>query len=167
MGCSIDRDFGSRYGAGVILPKMLLSAAAPNLGKSGGFDDLLRETYEEPHLAEGAPESESQLQQLENVLRFPPADFARLALGMESADQLSIYVAKQLMAQSAPSLLWITLHDIDIAHSGAYSLYIDGIQRTDRLCVEIWNHIQSNPELYLDQHESACVSRERVVHRLV
>jgi len=167
MGCSIDRDFGSRYGAGVILPKMLLSAAAPNLGKSGGFDDLLRETYEEPHLAEGAPETESQLQQLENVLRFPPADFARHALGMESADQLSIYVAKQLMAQSAPSLLWITLHDIDIAHSGAYSLYIDGIQRTDRLCVEIWNHIQSNPELYLDQHESACVSRERVVHRLV
>jgi hypothetical protein len=50
------------------------------------------------------------------------------------------------MMQVAPSLLWITLHDIDMAHSGAFSLYIDGIQRTDRLCVDVWNHLQSNPE---------------------
>ena len=146
MGCSVDRGYGSRYGAGVILPKLLLNAAAPDNSNNGGFDNLLRETYEEPHLAAGAPETEAQLEQLENVLRFSPADFARRALSMESADQLSVYVAKQLMSQAAPSLLWITLHDIDIAHSGAYSLYIDGIQRTDRLCTEIWNHIQSNPE---------------------
>jgi arylsulfatase A-like enzyme len=38
------------------------------------------------------------------------------------------------------------LHDIDVAHSGAYSLYIEGIQRTDRLCAEIWRTIQSEPE---------------------
>jgi hypothetical protein len=43
-------------------------------------------------------------------------------------------------------LLWITLHDIDVAHSGAYSLYIEGIRRSDRLCAEIWNVIQGNPE---------------------
>ena len=44
----------------------------------------------------------------------------------------SVYIARQLMRQMAPSLLWITMHDIDIAHAGAYSLYIDGIRRTDR-----------------------------------
>jgi len=43
-------------------------------------------------------------------------------------------------------LLWITLHDMDVAHSGAYSLYIEGIRRTDRLCGEIWNIIESEPE---------------------
>ena len=42
------------------------------------------------------------------------------------------------MQRAAPSLLWITLHDIDIAHSGAFSLYLDGIRRSDRLCAEIW-----------------------------
>lgn len=146
MGCSTDRHFGSRYGAGVLLPKLLLSAAAPGHGNNGGFDDLLRETYEEPHLAAGSPATEVQLEQLETILHFSPDDFAHHALSMESADQLSVFVAKQLMTKAAPSLLWITLHDIDIAHSGAYSLYIDGIQRTDRLCTEIWNHIQSNPE---------------------
>jgi len=46
----------------------------------------------------------------------------------------------------APSLLWITLHDIDIAHAGAFSLYVDAIRRSDRLCSEIWNTIQSEPE---------------------
>jgi len=50
------------------------------------------------------------------------------------------------MRQLAPSLLWITLHDIDIAHSGTYSLYLEAIQRTDRLCAEIWKTVESEPE---------------------
>jgi arylsulfatase A-like enzyme len=50
------------------------------------------------------------------------------------------------MQQESPSLLWITMHDIDIAHAGAYSLYIDAIRRTDRLCVELWEAVQSEPE---------------------
>jgi hypothetical protein len=50
------------------------------------------------------------------------------------------------MRQVSPSLLWITMHDIDIAHAGAYSLYIEGIRRTDRLCAELWQAIQTEPE---------------------
>jgi arylsulfatase A-like enzyme len=50
------------------------------------------------------------------------------------------------MRKIAPSLLWITLHDIDIAHSGAFSLYTDAIVRSDRICAELWKTIQSNPE---------------------
>jgi len=38
------------------------------------------------------------------------------------------------------------MHDIDIAHSGAYSLYIDAIRRTDRLCAELWKAVQAEPE---------------------
>ena len=54
--------------------------------------------------------------------------------------------ARQLMRQVAPGLVWITMHDIDIAHAGTYSLYVDGIRRTDRLCAEMWKIIQSEPE---------------------
>jgi arylsulfatase A-like enzyme len=54
------------------------------------------------------------------------------------------------MTQISPSLLWVTLHDIDVAHSGTFSLYIDGIRRCDRLCGELWQAIQQNPE-YADQ----------------
>lgn len=35
---------------------------------------------------------------------------------------------------------------MDIAHTGAYSLYVDAIQRADRLCAELWSAIQSDPE---------------------
>jgi hypothetical protein len=50
------------------------------------------------------------------------------------------------MREVAPSVLLITLHDIDIAHSGAFSLYLDGIRRSDRLCAEIWQMAQQLPE---------------------
>jgi len=145
MGSSTARKYGPQTGASVILPKQLLRAAAPGLG-GGDLDRLLRETYEEPLSAGTMTGSEANLRLIEEMLRLSQSDFVRHALSLNSADEMSVYVARQLMQNIAPSLLWITLHDIDVAHSGAYSLYIEGIQRTDRLCVEIWHDIQSNPE---------------------
>lgn len=145
MGASEAKGYGPDWGAGVILPKQLLSAAKP---KSSAEDvlHLLRDTYEEPYFAPELSRDEQHLQQLEDILKLSMGDFTRHALTLSSADELSVYVARRLMEQVAPSLLWITLHDIDVAHSGTYSLYIDGIQRTDRLCLEIWQAIQANPE---------------------
>ncbi|HXJ43939.1 MAG TPA: hypothetical protein VNH18_31930, partial [Bryobacteraceae bacterium] len=80
------------------------------------------------------------------VLKLSADDFAGHASGLASPDELSVYIAKHLMKELAPSLLWVTLHDIDIAHSGTFSLYVDGIKRADRLCAELWQSIQSNPE---------------------
>ncbi|MBV9082746.1 MAG: hypothetical protein JOZ62_08735 [Acidobacteriaceae bacterium] len=80
------------------------------------------------------------------ILKLSVSDFTAHAKTLTSPDELSVYIAKQLMRRLAPNLLWITLHDIDVAHSGAFSLYIEGIQRTDRLCAELWNTIQSEPE---------------------
>jgi hypothetical protein len=57
-----------------------------------------------------------------------------------------VFLARRVMQQFAPSLLWITLHDIDIAHAGTFSLYVDAIRRTDRLCADIWKLIHSSPE---------------------
>ena len=145
MGGSTDRRFGPGYGASVLLPKQLLSAAAPSR-RSNDLDRLLRDTYEEPHAGVALPHTEANLQQVEDVLRLSRDEFVQHAISLGSADELCVYVARQLMQQAAPSLLWITLHDIDMAHSGAYSLYIDGIQRTDRLCGEIWSAVQANPE---------------------
>ncbi len=73
-------------------------------------------------------------------------DFKSHALTLSSPDELSVYIARRLMREVSPSLLWITMHDIDIAHAGAFSLYVEGIRRTDRLCSELWKAIQSEPE---------------------
>jgi hypothetical protein len=145
IGESDSRGYGAGLGAGVILPKHLLKAALPEAVGSG-YEHLLQDNYEDPFYVPALAGNEVQLRQLEDILRLSMSDFTKNALSLKSPDELSVYVAKELMRQLAPSLLWITLHDMDIAHSGAYSLYIEGIQRTDRLCAEIWDAIQSNPE---------------------
>jgi hypothetical protein len=145
IGESNHQSYGAGLGAGVILPKHLLQAALPSKG-TVDYARLLRDNYETPFYTPELAGSELQMRQLEDILKLSVDDFVHHALSLASPDELSVYIAKQLMRQMAPSLLWITLHDIDIAHSGAYSLYIDGIQRSDRLCADIWQTIESEPE---------------------
>jgi hypothetical protein len=144
IGESSHRAYGPGLGARVILPKRLLTAATS--GKSDDYQHLLRDNYETPYFAPELGGSEFELQQLEMMLKLSVEDFKTHAQTLSSPDELSVYIARQLMRQVAPSLLWITMHDIDIAHAGAYSLYIDGIRRTDRLCSDLWKTIQNEPE---------------------
>ncbi len=145
IGESDARGYGDGMGAGVILPKHLLQAAMPSDGL-GHYAHLLRDNYEDPYYTPELKGGEFELQQLDQILKLSVSEFTQHALSLSSPDELSVYIARQLMRQLAPSLLWITLHDMDIAHSGAYSLYVEGIQRSDRLCGEIWSAIQSEPE---------------------
>lgn len=134
-------------GAQVILPKHLLaSALGPNSTMSPGLEFLLQDNYENLLFTPPAVQSNLQAAKLTELLHLSVDDFARHAKTLTSADELSVYVMRQLMHRFAPSLLWITLHDMDIAHTGAYSLYLEGIRRTDRLCGEIWQMIESDPE---------------------
>src|ERR1700733_10333700 len=143
IGESNNRAYGPGTGARVILPKHLLTAAT-----AGGADynHLLRDNYETPFYTPELGGNEFELQQLGNLLKLSVDDFKSHALTLSSPDELSVYIARRLMREVSPSLLWITMHDIDIAHAGAYSLYVDGIRRTDRLCSELWKAIQSEPE---------------------
>ena len=143
IGESSHRSYGPGLGARVILPKHLLNAATSG---SKDYEHLLRDNYETPLYAPELSGNEFELQQLATLLKLSMDDFKTHALTLSSPDELSVYIVRRLMKQAAPSLLWITLHDIDIAHAGAYSLYIDGIRRTDRLCAEIWKTIESEPE---------------------
>jgi hypothetical protein len=144
IGESSHRSYGAGLGGRVILPKRLLTAATS--GGSGDFQHLLRDNYETPYFAPDLAGNEFELQQLDSILKLSVDDFRNHAQTLSSPDELSVYIARQLMRQVAPSLLWITLHDIDVAHAGAYSLYIEGIRRTDRLCSELWKAIQTEPE---------------------
>jgi len=143
IGESSHRSFGVGTGARVILPKYLLSAATSG---SGDYGHLLRDSYETPLYAPELGGNTFELDQMEGILKLSVDDFKTHARNLSSPDELSVYVVRRLIRQLAPSLLWVTMHDIDIAHAGAYSLYIEGIRRTDRLCAELWNLIQSEPE---------------------
>src|SRR5437879_8722701 len=144
IGESSHRSYGPGLGAGVILPKHLLTAAIS--GRRNDYEHLLRDNYETPLYAPELGGSEFELMQLERILKLSVDDFKAHARTLSSPDELSVYIVRQLMRQVAPSLLWITMHDIDVAHAGAYSLYIEGIRRTDRLCLDVWKAIQDEPE---------------------
>jgi hypothetical protein len=150
IGASHNRRYGPDSGAEVILPKQLLAAAlgSANMPQLDDYPNLLRDNYERPDTA-GALTQETDREELARMidrLKINSADLRNHAAVLHSPDELSVYMAKHVMRNFAPSLLFLTLHDIDIAHSGAYSLYLDGIRSTDRLSAEIWTEIQSNPE---------------------
>ncbi len=143
IGESRNRLYGPGFGGGVILPKQLLEAVSK--GDNRGYSHLLQDNYENP-LELPKTAGEPELKQLDHILKLSVDDFTAHARTVSSPDELSLYIAKRLMREESPNLLWITLHDIDIAHSGAYSLYVDAIRRTDRLCGELWQAVQADPE---------------------
>ncbi|HEX4769453.1 MAG TPA: hypothetical protein VH351_01390 [Bryobacteraceae bacterium] len=146
IGESSHRQYGPGMGARVILPKQLLAASLSSSDVSP-YEHLLRDNYETPLYAPDlSGGGAGQLHELAELLKLSLTDFQSHAQTLTSPDELSIYIARSLMREVAPTLIWITLHDIDVAHAGAYSLYIDAIKRTDKLCAQLWDAIQRAPE---------------------
>src|SRR5258705_6709552 len=147
IGQSAGGTFAPGFGARVVLPKHLLAAALRKTSTHpSGLEFLLQDNYEDMLFTPPSVPNEIQLSKLTEMLHLSADDFTHHAKTLSSADELSVYVMRQLMRQFAPSLVWITLHDMDIAHTGAYSLCLEGIRRTDRLCAEIWQMIETDPE---------------------
>jgi hypothetical protein len=137
--------YGAGLGANVVLPKRLLASAIP-AGALADYGALLHDNYESPLYRPETADRDIELDRLSSLLKISVSDFLTSAKNLQSPDELSVFIARRLMRQFAPSLLWITLHDIDIAHAGTFSLYVDAIRRTDRLCADIWAMIESDPE---------------------
>ncbi|HEV2577090.1 MAG TPA: hypothetical protein VGU25_07750 [Acidobacteriaceae bacterium] len=144
IGESRHRSYGEGMGARVILPKYLLKTAMS--GGAADYEHLLRDNYENPYFTPDIESREFELDQMETILKLSASDFREHAKTLSSPDELSLFIVRRLIQQVAPSFLWITMHDIDIAHAGAYSLYLEGIRRTDRLCGELWQLLESEPE---------------------
>jgi hypothetical protein len=144
IGESTQAGYGGRFGATVILPKRLLEGA--DASYIPHIENLLRDSYESPLSLQAGRAPEVSLHDLSRLLQLSVADFQSHARSLKSPDELSLYIARHVMESLAPSVLWITLHDVDVAHSGAFSLYTEAIVRSDRICAEIWKTIQSNPE---------------------
>lgn len=64
-----------------------------------------------------------------------------------SGDELTLLIAREVMDRIAPALLMVNFSDVEVAHSGSYSLHLGGIRRSDLLCYKLWQFIQSKPEL--------------------
>ena len=151
LGASSHAAYGTAFGAEMVLPKRLLAmAAGAEHHTLRDYESLLHDNYE--MAAQGSSPSvtteqdEQDLHRMAGLLRLSLADFTAHARSLASPDELSFFITRQVMRQVAPSLIFLTLHDMDVAHSGAFSLYIDAIQRADRLVAELWQEVEANPE---------------------
>jgi hypothetical protein len=157
MGAGRSRDYGEDFGANVVLPKQLLLEAVEGVIKRD--------------LESGVANRENVLSQLENILNagYEGIGWTIFRGGREldkqvketltrslvsyiygpeaptSGDELTYFISQEIMREFAPRVMLVNFWDMDVAHWGSYSLYLQAITKTDRLCGMLWDEIQSNP----------------------
>ena len=157
MGAARSHDYGEDFGANVVLPKQLLLEAVEGVIKRD--------------LDAGVANRENVLEQLENILNagYEGIGWTIFRGGREldhqvkdtltrslveyiygpeqpnSGDELTFFVAREVMREFAPRVMLVNFWDMDVAHWGAYSLYLQAVTKTDRLCGMLWDEVRANP----------------------
>ena len=158
IGASGEREFGNPYAANVILPKQLLLEAirdavstrqGPGVEDREHFAGQMLSALDEGYEGYGWRISDSGhvlKRELKLGLAKALLDYFHDPHVPSSGDELTFFMAKEVMNRFAPALILVNFWDIDIAHYGAYSLYLQAIERTDRLVWELWQHVQASAE---------------------
>jgi hypothetical protein len=157
MGSSSDRMWGAPYGANVALPKQLLIDAVKEVVRKRPGDGvanrenvlqqlqgILSEGYEGVGwtIFKGGRELD---QHVRETLTHALIDYINGPDTPASGDELTFFIAREVMREFAPRLMLVNFWDMDVAHWGSYSLYLQAVTRTDRLTGMLWDEVQSNP----------------------
>ena len=157
MGASADHLWGAPYGANVVLPKQLLLDAVKEVVRKrpgGGVaerDNVLHQL--QSILSEGYEgvgwtifKGGRQLDQhVRETLTHALLEYINGPEAPTSGDELTFFIAREVMREFAPRLLLVNFWDMDVAHWGSYSLYLQAVTKTDRLTGMLWDEIQENP----------------------
>jgi hypothetical protein len=157
IGSGSDRSLGQPYGANVVLPKQLLLEAVEGVvKKNSGAGVANRENvlqHLETILSEGYEgvgwtifKAGGQLDRtVRDTLTHALVEYINGPEAPSSGDELTFFIAREVMREFSPRLMLVNFWDMDVAHWGSYSLYLQGITKTDRLTGMLWEEIQSNP----------------------
>ena len=157
MGASGASQWGAPYGANVVLPKQLLLEAVKEVVRKrpgGGVADrenvhrqlegILSEGYEGVGwtIFKGGRQLDEHVR---DTLTRSLVDYITGPEAPTSGDELTYFITREVMREFAPRLLLVNFWDMDVAHWGSYSLYLQAVTRTDRLTGMLWDDIQANP----------------------
>ena len=148
----------SSLGANVVLPKLLLTEAIKEVVRhrpGSGVTDretvqrqlegLLNEGYE--GLGWTVFKTGQQLDgNVRETLTKALVNYIHGPDKPSTGDELSFFIAREVMREFAPKILLVNFWDMDVAHWGSYSLYLRAIQKTDELTGRLWDEVQSNPD---------------------
>ena len=162
IGSSGAREFGLPFGANVVLPKQLLLEAINDIVKKPASADLsdrdavqrrlesiLQEGYEGVGwtIFKGGRQMDKHVRA---TLTRAMGEFINGPEAPTSGDELTFFITREVMREFAPRLLLVNFWDMDVAHWGSYSLYLQAITKTDRLTGMLWDEVRENPK-YKDQ----------------
>jgi hypothetical protein len=157
MGWGSDRSLGAPFGANVVLPKQLLLEAVQEVikrGAEGGvasranvlqrLEGVLSEGYEGVGwtIFQAGRKLDKQVRE---TLLHGLMEYINGPEAPTSGDELTFFITREVMREFSPRLILVNFWDMDVAHWGSYSLYLNAITRTDRLTGMLWDEIQSNP----------------------
>ena len=157
IGAGSEREWGLPFGANVVLPKQLLLEAVDDVVKKNpqhgvaNRDNVLHQL--EVILNEGYEgvgwtifKAGRQLDHhVRNTLTRGLIGFINGPEAPTSGDELTFFITREVMREFGPRLILVNFWDVDVAHWGSYSLYLQAITRTDRLTGMLWDEIRSNP----------------------
>lgn len=147
---------GVNNGANVLLPKQLLLEAVKDIvTKPSGMGVADRENVQrrlEGILQEGYEgvgwtifKGGRQLDQhVRETLTKALVEYINGPDAPTSGDELTFFITREVMREFAPRLILVNFWDMDVAHWGSYSLYLQAITRTDRLTGMLWDEVKSN-----------------------
>lgn len=157
MGAGNDRDFGLPWGANVVLPKQLLIEAVqevvrkrPSMGVADRenvqrqLENILNEGYEGVGwtIFKAGNKLDNHVR---DTLTRGLIEYINGPEAPSSGDELTFFITREIMREFAPRVILVNFWDMDVAHWGAYSLYLQAITRTDRLTGMLWDEVQANP----------------------
>lgn len=150
MGASVGE------GANVVLPKqLLLDAVKDVVAKPQGMGVADRENIQrrlETILQEGYEgvgwtifKAGRQLDKhVRETLTRGLVEYINGPEAPSSGDELSFFIAREVMREFSPRLMLVNFWDMDVAHWGSYSLYLQAITRTDRLVGMLMDEVHAN-----------------------
>ncbi len=156
MGASSQRGFGLPLGANVVLPKQLLLDAVNDIVRKPQASDvadrdavhrrletILQEGYEGVGwtIFKGGRQMDQHVRQ---TLTRALGSFINGPEAPTSGDELTFFITREVMREFSPSLLLVNFWDMDVAHWGSYSLYLQAVTRTDRLTGMLWDEVNEN-----------------------
>ncbi len=143
-------------GANVLLPKQLLLEAVKDIvSKPSGFgvadrnnihqrlESILQEGYEGVGwtVFKGGRKLDREVRE---TLTRGLLEYINGPEAPTSGDELTFFITREVMREFAPRLILVNFWDMDVAHWGSYSLYLQAITRTDRLVGMLWDEVAGN-----------------------
>jgi hypothetical protein len=157
IGASSDSNYGPAYGANVVFPKQLMLMAVADALRGGRTANMADRTKVEAELQsamEGSNyeglgwnvfDAADRLDpRVQSSIQTAVANFVH-AGGPTSGDELTFYMAREVMRKFSPRVLVVAFSDVEAAHFGSYALHLSGIKTADRLAYQLWQEVEANP----------------------